>query len=84
MVLHGHKMQDDLGELSHFGRCSSVRRVNWGFEKDRKQAHTTGVWSNATLVHWHSRKQPLETQYLGDAVLFRYSLNTNSIGTACR
>ena len=48
--------------------------MNWGFEKDRKQAHTTGVWSNATLVHWHSRKQSLQTQYLGDAVLFVYSL----------
>ena len=71
-------MQDYLGELSHFGRCSSVRRVNLGFEKDRKQAHTTGVWSNATLVHWHSRKQALQTQCLGDAVLFRYSVNTNS------
>jgi hypothetical protein len=27
-VLHGHEMQDDLDDLSHFGRCSTVRRVN--------------------------------------------------------
>jgi len=83
-VLHGHKIQDDLDDLSHFGRRSSVRRVNWGFEKDRRQTYTTGVWSNANLVHGHSRKQPAQSQYLGDAVLFRYSVNTNSIGTACR
>jgi hypothetical protein len=30
------------------------------------------------------RKQPAQTQYLGDAVLFRHSANMNSIGTACR